>query len=42
MLDAEVCLQVENIRAMIADLHKVKRDEIERYIEVQHRFYKQN
>lgn len=42
MLDAEVCLQVENIRAMIADLPKAKRDEIERYIEVQHRVYKQN
>jgi len=42
MLDAEVCLQVENIRAMIADLPKAKRDEIERYIELQHRFYRQN
>jgi hypothetical protein len=42
MLDNEVTLQVENIRAMIADLPKAKRDEIERYIEVQHKVYKQN
>lgn len=41
MLDPEICLQVENIRSMIADLPKAKRDEIERYIEVQHKVYKQ-
>jgi 2-phospho-L-lactate guanylyltransferase (CobY/MobA/RfbA family) len=40
MLDPEVSAQMDNIKSMLADLPKLKRDEIERYIECQHRVYK--